>query len=187
VNISLRDRWNSADLVNRSLYSSYLPSFSSNRIYSRVTRTRSSCAHSTLVYLYGGSIEMSIRRRCLLFRIILKSVSSSVDSTSTTFLILVISYNLQYFPLSPSFSHFFPPPRSLAFPVTPKSVTRKIETSASAWTRKGEWISPLSRVAHLREIRSRYAAKNNGRCMSGRRDFIAGRYSGEDIRSRVER
>lgn len=134
--------------MNRSLYSPCLASFSSNRIYSRVTRTRSSCAHSTLVYLYGGSIEMSISRRCLLFRIILKSVSSSVDSTSTTFL----SYPRHFVQLTILSSLSFVP----SFARIPRhseirnSKNGNIRICMDA-RREGERISPLSQAAHLRE------------------------------------
>lgn len=134
----LLGRWNSTDLVNRSLYCRCLPPFYL-KSHLFASYERPSCAHSTLVYLYGGSIEMSVNRRCLLFTIILKSVSSSVDPT--TFLILVILYDLQFLSLSLFYSH------SLSSPVTSESATRKMETSASAWTqRRGEWISPLSYI-----------------------------------------
>lgn len=99
----LPGRWNSTDLVNRSLYCRGLPPFYL-KSHLFASYERPSCAHSTLVYLYGGSIEMSVNRRCLLFTIILKSVSSSV--APTTFLILVISYDLH---ISLSFSLFFTP------------------------------------------------------------------------------
>lgn len=73
----LPGRWNSTDLVNRSLYCCLPPFYLKSHLFASYERP--SCAHSTLVYLYGGSIEMSVNRRCLLFTIILKSVSSSVD------------------------------------------------------------------------------------------------------------
>lgn len=131
VNISLPSRWNSTDLVNRSLYFCCLPPvLLKSHLFASYERR--SCAHSTLVYLYSGPIEMSIRRRCLLFRIILKSVSSSLVPTSTTFLILVISYDLHFFSFFLSLSLFFP-----SFTrVSHHSATWKMETSASVWMRR---------------------------------------------------
>lgn len=81
---------------------------------------------------------MSVNRRCLLFTIILKSVSSSVDLQQP----FLSSSDLQF-----SLSLFFFYSRSLVYPITPESATRKMETFASAWTRpRAEWISPLSYI-----------------------------------------
>lgn len=158
----LPGRWNSTDLVNRSLYCRCLPPFYL-KSHLFASYERPSCAHSTLVYLYGGSIEMSVNRRCLLFTIILKSVSSSVNPT--TFLILVILYDLQ-FPLSLSFLLSFALiSRHFGIRNSENGNIRICMDAAKRWVNQ-------SSLVHLRECD---AAKNNGRCMSNWHDFIVER------------
>ena len=105
---------------------------------------------------------MSIRQRCLLFRIILKSVSSSLVPTSTTFLILVISHDLHFFYFCLS---FFP------------SFTRVSRHSGIRKTENGNIHicmdaakSRVNQSSLAKRTSARFAldaAKNNGRCMSG--------------------
>lgn len=160
----LPGRWNSTDLVNRSLYCRCLPPFYL-KSHLFASYERPSCAHSTLVYLYGGSIEMSVNRRCLLFTIILKSVSSSVDlqqpflSSSSRTICNSLSLSFSFTLVRSYISHHSG---------IRNSENGNIRICMDAAKR---WVNQSSLV----HLRASDAAKNNDRCMSDCRDFIVER------------